>query len=250
MGKPLSMDLRERVIDAVEGGMSPRQAAARFSVGIATAGSWAQLKRAKGSVAPARQGKPKGSVLDPHADFIRDLIDTTPDITLEEIAERLAQKRSVKVVYTAVWKFLDLHCRKANLFINPLLSDCMSQSVRYVPKTMFFEQLRRGGPSLSRYPADDRLEYLLKCPSAGRIIEKIPFFGRQERINVRQKSAALQLFEHALFGLPSRNGLFLDVFAEHIDGPLHIELWKGIKRMRKVDQIAPFVALEQRSKLR
>ena len=109
MGKPLSMDLRERVMEAVEGGMSTRQAAARFSIGIATAGSWARLKRAKGSVAPARQGKPKGSVLDPHADFIRDLIDTRPDITPQEIAERLAQERSVRVVYTAVWKFLDRH---------------------------------------------------------------------------------------------------------------------------------------------
>lgn len=39
MGKPLSMDVHERIIDAVEGGMSTRQVAARFSVGIATAGS-------------------------------------------------------------------------------------------------------------------------------------------------------------------------------------------------------------------
>ncbi len=109
MGKPLSMDLRERVIEAVEGGMSTRQAAARFSIRIAAAGSWARLKRAKGSVAPTRQGKPKGSVLNPHADFIRELIDTRPDITLQEIAERLARERSVKVVYTAVWKFLDRH---------------------------------------------------------------------------------------------------------------------------------------------
>jgi transposase len=109
MGNPLSMDLRERLIAAVDGGMSTRQAASRFSVGIATAGSWARLKRAKGSVRPARQGKPKGSVLDPHADFVRELIDTTPDITLQEIAERLAQERSIKVVYTAVWKFLNRH---------------------------------------------------------------------------------------------------------------------------------------------
>jgi len=107
MGRPLSMDLRERVIAAIEGGMSTRQAAARFSIGIATAGTWARMKRAKGAVTPARQGKPKGSVLDLHADFIGALIDTTPDITLREIAERLAQERSVRVVYTAVWKFLD-----------------------------------------------------------------------------------------------------------------------------------------------
>ncbi len=107
MGKPYSMDLRERVIAAVEGGMSTHRAAARFSIGIATAGAWARLKRATGDVTPARQGKPKGSVLDAHADFICGVIDETPDITLEEIAERLAAERGLRVVSTAVWKFLD-----------------------------------------------------------------------------------------------------------------------------------------------
>ena len=109
MGKPYSMDLRERVIAAVEDGMSTRQAAARFSIGIATAGAWARLKRATGAVRPAKQGKPKGSVLDAHGEFIFGLIEEAPDITLEEIAERLAQDRAMKVVSTAVWKFLDRH---------------------------------------------------------------------------------------------------------------------------------------------
>ena len=109
MGKPYSMDLRERVIAAVEDGMSTRQAAARFSIGIATAGAWARLKRATGAVRPARQGKPKGSVLDAHGEFIFGLIEEAPDFTLEEIAERLAQDRAMKVVSTAVWKFLDRH---------------------------------------------------------------------------------------------------------------------------------------------
>lgn len=107
MGKPYSMDLRERVVVAIEGGLSTRRAAARFSIGIATAGAWARLKRAKGDVAPARQGKPKGSVLDAHADFILGLIEVAPDITLDEIVVRLANSRAVTVVRTAVWKFLD-----------------------------------------------------------------------------------------------------------------------------------------------
>jgi len=32
-----------------------------------------------------------------------------PDITLVEIAQHLARERKVKVVSTAVWKFLDRH---------------------------------------------------------------------------------------------------------------------------------------------
>ncbi len=109
MGRPYSMDLRERVIGAIESGMSTRQAAARFDIGIATAGTWARLKRSKGDVSPARQGKPKGSVLDPHAEFIFDLIEENRDVTLEEIAAQLASERGLAVVATAVWKFLNRH---------------------------------------------------------------------------------------------------------------------------------------------
>ncbi len=50
-----------------------------------------------------------GSVLDAHAEFIFGLIKVVPDITLEEMAERLSQERGVQVVSTAVWKFLDRH---------------------------------------------------------------------------------------------------------------------------------------------
>jgi transposase len=107
MGQPYSEDLRERVVEAIEGGMSTGAAAKRFCVSKAAAGAWARLKRATGSVSPARQGRPPGSVLDPHADFIFGVIADAPDTTLEEMAERLARERSVKVVYTAVWKFFN-----------------------------------------------------------------------------------------------------------------------------------------------
>jgi transposase len=109
MGKSYSMDLRERVVAAIEGGVSTRQAASRFAIGIATAGTWARLKRATGDVRPAKQGKPKGTVLDPHADFILGVLAEAPDTTLDEMVERLREERGVTVVRTAVWKLLDRH---------------------------------------------------------------------------------------------------------------------------------------------
>ena len=109
MGKPYSINLRERVVAAIEGGVSTRQAAARFAIGIATAGTWARLKRATGEVRPAKQGKPKGSVLDAHADFILSTLAEAPDTTLDEMIERLREERGVTVVRTAVRKFLDRH---------------------------------------------------------------------------------------------------------------------------------------------
>ena len=90
-------------------GCRHERAAARYSIGIATAGAWARLKRATGAVRPARQGKPKGSVLDAHTDFILGMLKKAPDTTLDEMVERLAEERAVTVVRTAVWKFLDRH---------------------------------------------------------------------------------------------------------------------------------------------
>ncbi len=107
MGKPYSTDLRERVVAAIKSGMSTGEAAKRFAISKAAAGEWARRARRTGSVAPARQGKPRGLKLDAHADFILGLIEKKRDITLDEMVARLAEDRSVKVVRTAVWTFLD-----------------------------------------------------------------------------------------------------------------------------------------------
>ena len=46
MTKPLSVDLRERVVAAGDGGLSRRKAAERFGVGISSAIRWtAQARR-------------------------------------------------------------------------------------------------------------------------------------------------------------------------------------------------------------
>jgi len=107
MGKPLGMDLRHRVIAAIEGGLSTRAAAARFCIGIATAGTWARLKRTTGDVRPARQGPPSNSKLDAHEAFILGLIERTPDIALAEIAEQLQAECGVRAVPATIWYFLD-----------------------------------------------------------------------------------------------------------------------------------------------
>jgi integrase len=43
MGKPYSLDLRKRVVSAIEGGMSRNQAAKQFGIAISTAIGWMQL---------------------------------------------------------------------------------------------------------------------------------------------------------------------------------------------------------------
>src|SRR5207245_10042095 len=56
MPAPLSRDLRERIVEAVEGGSSMRRAAARFAVSASSAIKLMARVRATGSVAPARYG--------------------------------------------------------------------------------------------------------------------------------------------------------------------------------------------------
>lgn len=107
MGRPLSLDLRRRVIAAIEGGMSSREASRRFSIGIATAGAWHRLWRRSGDVRPARQGQPPGSKLDAHEEFILALIAKTKDIALVEIGARLAQERGVSACPATIWYFLN-----------------------------------------------------------------------------------------------------------------------------------------------
>ena len=45
MGRPYSLDLRERVVSAVRSGMSCREAAEHFDVGASTAIRWVQRDR-------------------------------------------------------------------------------------------------------------------------------------------------------------------------------------------------------------
>jgi transposase len=50
MGKPLSNDLRSRLVAAVAGGLSRRAAAERFGVSVASAVRWMQAVTTTGSV--------------------------------------------------------------------------------------------------------------------------------------------------------------------------------------------------------
>jgi len=107
MTRSLSADLRGRVIAAISEGLSTREAARRFKVGISTSGRWYRRYRATGETMARKQGQPSHSKLDPHEAFILGLIEATPDITLAEIGERLARDCGVRAVPSTVWMFLD-----------------------------------------------------------------------------------------------------------------------------------------------
>lgn len=107
MGWAYGIDLRRRVVDAIEGGLSHRQAAARFCVAVSTAGNWHRLWRATGSARPGRQGPPRRSKLDAYEAQILAMVAEAKDIALYEIAGRLASEHGVRTVPSTVWHFFD-----------------------------------------------------------------------------------------------------------------------------------------------
>jgi transposase len=105
MTRPLSNDLRERVIAAILSGESCRSAADEYGVAVSSAVKWMQRYRATGSVAPGQMGGHRPYALEPYRAFILGRIERTPHLTLHGLKAELA-KRGIKVSHSAVWRFL------------------------------------------------------------------------------------------------------------------------------------------------
>jgi putative transposase len=106
MGKPYSIDLRERVVAAVRtDGLSCHQAAKKFGIGVNTAITWMRRLRETGSVAPGQMGgyKPK-AISGTHRDWLLQRI-KNGDFTLRGLVAELAE-RGLKVDYRSVWEFV------------------------------------------------------------------------------------------------------------------------------------------------
>ena len=105
MTRPLSNDLRKRVVAAVLGGESCRSVASRFGVSVSSVVKWSQRYRKTGSVAPGQMGGHRKRALDRHRSFIVERISQTPHLTLHKLKDELAA-RGIHVSHNAVWLFL------------------------------------------------------------------------------------------------------------------------------------------------
>jgi transposase len=92
MTAPLSRDLRERIVRAVESGSSIRQAARRFAVSASAAIKLMPRGRQTGSPAPAKMGGSRRPLLEKHADALRAIVSRQAGITLREIKAALAAR--------------------------------------------------------------------------------------------------------------------------------------------------------------
>lgn len=105
MVRPYSLDLRERVVAAVEAGESRRSAARRFDVSESTAVKWLQRVEATGSVKPAKMGGYVRPRLEGEREWIlARFAEAGSDLTVRGLAAELTE-RGVKTGPYAVWAF-------------------------------------------------------------------------------------------------------------------------------------------------
>src|SRR3954449_7328155 len=131
MTAPLSQDLRERIVRAVKGGSTIRQAARRFAVSASAAIKLMQRVRQTGSAAPAKMGGYRRPLLEKHADDLRAIVSRQAGITLREIKAALAVRG---IVVKALSTIADMLHRLGLMgWTPPTASACQSGGVRAFP---------------------------------------------------------------------------------------------------------------------
>jgi transposase len=112
--RAISVDLRRRACDAVVSeGLSCREAARRFKVGVSSVIRWCARLRETGEVAAHKQGGDRRSGrIEAEAEFILARLAAKRDITLMELQAELLE-RGVRVSIGALWRFF--HRRQITL---------------------------------------------------------------------------------------------------------------------------------------
>ena len=109
MPSALSVDLRERVVGAIEQGSSRRQAAKRFGVSPASAIRWHEGFVQQGRLTPKPQGGDQRSHrIEAHAALILQTCEAYPQIFLRELRDAL-QEQGVEVSTSSLSRFFARH---------------------------------------------------------------------------------------------------------------------------------------------
>ena len=102
MGRPYSMDLRERVMAAIHSGLSYEEAVERFRVSNSSILRWARRLRETGSFAALPMGGKKPFVLAEQRAWMQERLAAKPDLTLRALLGEL-HERGIEVSYFALW---------------------------------------------------------------------------------------------------------------------------------------------------
>src|SRR5437588_704934 len=111
MAAAYSVDLRERVIQDADVGLSSQELADRYHVSRAWVDALKQRRRETGSIAPLQQRKFRRRVLDGQDDRLAALIAAQPDATLTELRDALRTSAGLATIWRAINQ-LDLTIKK------------------------------------------------------------------------------------------------------------------------------------------
>jgi transposase len=111
MAAAYSMDLRERVIDDADEGLSSKELAERYHVSRAWVDALKQRRRETGSIAPHKQTKFRRRVLEGQEDRLKALVAAQPDATLAELRDRLRTSAALATIWRELNQ-LDLTIKK------------------------------------------------------------------------------------------------------------------------------------------
>jgi transposase len=111
MAAAYSMDLRERVIQDADAGLTSKELAERYHVSRAWVDALKQRRRESGSIAPHKQRKFRRRVLAGQEDRLRTLVTAQPDATLAELREALRTSAALATIWRELNQ-LDLTVKK------------------------------------------------------------------------------------------------------------------------------------------
>ena len=106
MAKPLSEDLRKRIVAKRDEGHTAAEVSQMFGVSMRSINRFCARMREQGNISHDKLGKPPGLRLDAHQEEISKWIAKEPGLTLEEIATRCEKKLGLSVHLTTVMRAL------------------------------------------------------------------------------------------------------------------------------------------------
>ena len=109
----IPVEMRRRILDDCDNGMTEKAAAKKWNVGRSTIAKLKKQRRETGSIEPMQaSGGPKAKLAE-HRGLLKQIVDKTPDATLEEIREQLPVAVCIQTVHTELQK-LKLAYKKNN----------------------------------------------------------------------------------------------------------------------------------------
>ena len=104
--RPFSLDLRQRIVEALQSGQTRPAVAERFGVSLATVDRFAKQWREKKDLSPRPiTGRPR-AILATQQEVLQNLITTQKDATLESLSKALEEQTGKKVSLSALQRNL------------------------------------------------------------------------------------------------------------------------------------------------